>query len=119
MKERQDLKLRTKQFSLRVIKLVQSLPNDKVSDVLGKQLIRSGTSVGANYRSACRAKSQADFINKIHICEEEADESSYWMELLAESELMPLNRLENLMKESNELTAIFSASVLTAKQNKK
>ncbi len=63
-----DLKIRTKQFSLRVIRLVRALPADKVADVIGKQLIRSGTSVGANYRSACRAKSQADFINKIHIC---------------------------------------------------
>ena len=118
MKERQDLKLRTKQFSLRVIKLVQSLTNGKVSDVLGKQLLRSGTSVGANYRAACRAKSQADFINKIHICEEEADESSFWMELLTEAEIIPSQRLEDLMKEANELVAIFSASVLTAKQNK-
>ncbi len=118
MKPKQDLKQRTKLFSLRVIKLVQALPNDKVSAVIGKQLLRSGTSVGANYRAACRAKSQADFINKIHISEEEADESLFWMELLTEAEIIEEKRLEELMKEANELLAIFSASVITAKKNR-
>ena len=83
-----DLKLRTKQYSLRIIRLIRSLPNDKVAEVIGKQLLRSGTSVGANYRAACRAKSQPDFINKIHIVEEETDESLFWMELLIESEII-------------------------------
>lgn len=118
MKSKQDLKKCTKLFSLRIIKLIQALPNDKVSAVIGKQLLRSGTSVGANYRAACRAKSQADFINKIHISEEEVDESLFWMELLTEAELIDAKRLEDLMKEANELLAIFSASVITAKKNR-
>ena len=79
---REEMKRRTKQFALRVIRLVESLPRGRTADVIGKQLLRSGTSVGANYRSACRAKSPADFISKMGIVEEEADESLYWMELL-------------------------------------
>lgn len=113
-----DLKIRTKQFSLRVIRLVRALPADKVADVIGKQLIRSGTSVGANYRSACRAKSQADFINKIHIAEEEADESIFWMELLVEGNIVEESLLKDLMQEAGELLAIFSASAITARKNK-
>lgn len=83
-----DMKKRTKQFALRVIKLVNSLLKNQEGKVLGNQLLRSGTSVGANYRSACRARSTADFISKINIAEEEADESLYWMELITESNLM-------------------------------
>ena len=117
MKPKQDLKQRTKLFSLRIIKLTESLPNTQVGQVIGKQLLRSGTSVGANYRSACRAKSPADFINKVHICEEETDESLFWMELLNEAEIIDFKRIENLMNETNELLSIFSASILTAKMN--
>ena len=80
-----DLKQRTKSFALRIIRLIESLPPGKTTDVIGKQLLRSGTSVGANYRAACRARSQADFISKMGIVLEEADESAYWMELLIES----------------------------------
>ncbi len=110
-----ELKLRTKKFALRVIKLYRSLPKEKDAQVLGHQMLRSGTSVGANYRAACRARSQADFISKITIVEEEADETSYWIELLIESGIMKKQLLENLLKESNELTAIFTASGQTAK----
>ncbi len=113
-----DLKNRTKQYSLRVIRLVRVLPSDKVADVIGKQLLRAGTAVGANYRSACRAKSQADFINKIHIAEEEADESIFWMELLIEGKIVEDILLKELMKEANELLAIFAASAITARKNK-
>ena len=112
-----QLKKRTKDFSLRVIRLVDSLPAKGAGQVIGHQLLRSGTSVGANYRSACRAKLQADFINKVHICEEEADESLYWMELLVESGLVATEKLKDLMVETDELVAIFSASVKTARAN--
>jgi four helix bundle protein len=113
-----DLKLRTKQFSLRIINLYRSLPQNKVSDVIGHQLLRSGTSVGANYRAACRAKSQADFINKIHIAEEEADESMFWMELLIEGQIIKEHLLKDLMNEAKEILAILSASAITAKKNR-
>lgn len=113
-----DLKGRTTQFSLRIIRLVRALPADKVADVIGKQLLRSGTSVRANYRAACRAKSQADFINKIHIAEEETDESIFWMELLIEGKIVDETLLKDLMKEASELLVIFSASAITARKNK-
>ena len=114
----EELKLRTKQFALRVIKLVESLSQNQSSYVLGRQLLRSATSVGANYRSACRARSQADFISKITVVEEEADESAYWLELITESGLMKKDLIEDLLKEANELTAIFTASGKTARKNK-
>ena len=113
-----DLKKRTKLFALRVIKLVESLPKIKTGEVIGKQLLRSGTSVGANYRSACRGKSTADFIAKLAIAQEEADESCYWLELIVESGLVVPERIEDLQKEAEELTAIFTASLITAKKNK-
>lgn len=113
------LKNRTKAFALRIINLVESLPNTKTGDVIGRQVIRSGTSVGANYRSACRARSDADFISKIGIVEEETDETLFWLELLVESGLVKEDRLRDLMKEADELTAIFTASGKTAKENKK
>ena len=110
-----ELKERTKQFAIKIIKLMESLPKGKVSDVLGKQLLRSATSVGANYRAACRARSKADFISKITIVEEEADESLYWLELMAQSRLLENEHFVPLMKEADELTAIFTASGKTAK----
>ena len=115
----EELKKRTKKFALEVIKLGDELPRKKAADVIFGQLVRSGTSVGANYRSACRARSRADFISKITIVEEEADESGYWIELLDESGLMRKERLSDLLKEANELTAIFTASGRTAKTNRK
>jgi four helix bundle protein len=113
-----DMKHRTRQFALRVIRLVESLPKGRTEDVLGKQLLRSGTSVGANYRAACRAKSTADFVYKMRIVEEEADESLYWMELLIEAKIMESKKLEPLMKEADELLAITVASIKTAKKTK-
>ena len=114
----EELKIRTKKFSHRIIKLYKSLPKGQDAQVVGKQLLRSATSVGANYRAACRARSQDDFFSKITIVEEEADESVYWIELLIESGIVKKNLLEDLLKESNELTAIFTASGDTAKTNR-
>ena len=112
-----DLKRRTKQFGLRVIKLVETVPNTTTARTIGNQLLRSGMSVGANYRAACRGKSKADFIAKAGISLEEAGESLYWMELLQEAGIFPVDRLKDLMKEADELVAIFSASIKTARAN--
>jgi four helix bundle protein len=111
----EDFKKRTKAFALRVIRLVESLPSSRTADVIGRQLLRSGTSVGANYRAACRARSRAEFISKMGIVEEECDESIYWMELLADGRLMKVGRLSNLMKEADELLAMIVASCKTAR----
>jgi len=116
---RNDLKQRTKSFALQIIGLVDSLPGGRTAEVIGRQLLRSGTSVGANYRAACRAKSAADFIAKMGIVEEEADECIYWMELLAEANILPLTRLQPLMTEADELVAITVSSIKTAKANRK
>jgi four helix bundle protein len=115
---REELKKRTKEFALRIIKLVNALPNNPVGRVIGNQLLRAGTSVGANYRAACRSKSKSDFIYKISIVEEEADESAFWLELIIESGLMPKSKIESLLKEADELTAIFVSTNKTAKSNK-
>jgi len=112
----EEMKQRTKRFSLNVIKIVDSLPKGRTSDVIGRQLMKSGTSVGANYRAACRAKSPADFINKMCIVEEEADESGFWMELLVESDLISDQRLQGLKTEATELLAITVASITTARK---
>jgi four helix bundle protein len=116
--EHKDLKQRTKKFALRIIELVEALPRGRTADVIGMQLLRSGTSVGANYRAACRAKSQADFIAKMGIVEEETDESLYWMELLIDAGIVESKRLESLMKEADELLAITVASIKTARRTK-
>ena len=113
-----ELKARTKQFTLRVIRLVESLPRGRTADVIGRQLLRSGTSVGANYRAACRAKSTADFISKMGTVEEESDESLYWMELLIEAKIVESDKLESLMKEADELLAISFSSINTARKRK-
>jgi len=110
-----ELKQRTKEFALRIIQLVESLPKSTTGYIIGKQLLRAGTSVGANYRAVCRARSKADFISKIGIVEEEADESGYWLEIIIESGLLKANQVQNLLMETNELTAIFVASRKTAK----
>jgi four helix bundle protein len=112
----EPLKLRTKQFALRVIKLVESLPKDEVSRVFGRQLLRAGTSVGANYRAVCRSKSAADFISKMGTVEEEADESGYWMELLVDSGKIKTAMTSALMQEADELTAIAVSSIITARK---
>jgi len=109
------MKARTKRFALRVIRLIDSLPDSKASFVIGRQLLRSGTSVGANYRSACRGKSTADFLSKLSIVEEEADESVYWMELLVESDLVRESMLADLIDEANQIVAIIVAAIKTTK----
>src|SRR5262245_56706940 len=106
-------KQRTKQLALGLIKAVEELPKNRTADVLGRQLIRSGTSIGANYRAACRGKSTADVIAKLRIVEEEADESVYWMELLIESSLISEARLADLLRETNEIVAMSVASIRT------
>lgn len=113
-----ELKTRTKAFTLRIIRLYQALPKSGEAQVIGKQILRSGTSVGAQYREACRAKSRADFINKMEGSLQELDETGYWLELFAESNIMPVEKLVDLQKETNELTAIFVASVKTTKKNR-
>lgn len=113
----QELKQRTKQFALRVMKLVGALPEDSVGRTIGSQLIRSGTSVGANYRSACRGRSKAEFVAKLGVVVEEADESAYWLELVIEGELLAATLVEPLLQEANELTAIMVASRKSAKSS--
>jgi four helix bundle protein len=115
---KEELKNRTKHFALMIIKLVDDLPNTKAGNTVGNQIIRAGTSVGANYRAACRARSDADFISKITIVEEECDESLYWLELILESKLLKKERLADLIKEADELTAIFTAAGRTARRKK-
>jgi four helix bundle protein len=113
--DQEELKRRTKQFALRVIKLTEALPKTSAGEVLGRQLLRSATSVAANYRSACRGRSKAEFIAKIGIALEECDESQLWLELIVDSDLLPQRRAADLLREADELTAIFVASLRTAK----
>jgi len=118
----QQLKDRTKAFGIRVIKMVKGIIRwNQVDDILIKQIVRSATSVGANYRSALRARSKADFISKITIAEEEADETCYWLEIMIEIEVFPKKRMEPLLKEAQEITAILTTAGKTAKekQNRK
>ncbi|MBS1797946.1 MAG: four helix bundle protein [Acidobacteria bacterium] len=115
----EEMKARTKQFALRIIRLAQSLPSNQAAQIIGRQLLRSGTSVGANYRAARRARSNADFLNKLAIVEEEADESIYWMELLIEANLIKENLLKDLMDEGNQILSIVIASIKTIKDKKK
>jgi four helix bundle protein len=110
-----ELKKRTKQFGLRVIRLVESLPSGQTARTIGNQLLRSGMSVGANYRAACRGRSKADFIAKAGISLEEADECLYWMEMLQEAGIVPVEKMKDLTKEADELVAIFTASIKTAR----
>ena len=112
------MKARTRRFALRIIRLVSALPNTTVATTIGKQLLRSGTSVGANYRSACRAKSTADFICKLSIVEEEADESIYWIRLLVESEIVREQLLADLIDEANQIVAIIVSAIKTIKQKR-
>lgn len=113
----EELKLRTKQFALRIIKLGKSLKGDDIDKILLKQLVRSATSVAANYRAAIKAKSKKDFVYKLNVIEEEADESYFWLEILGEAEIVNSGRLLLLLKEAKELTAIFTAQGKTAKEN--
>ncbi len=110
---KQELLQRTKAYALRVINVVRALPRTEVARILGQQLLRAGTSVGANYRAACRAKSGPDFVKKLKIVEEEGDEFLYWMELLVESGSMPSRRLAALIREGDEIVAIVVPALRT------
>ncbi len=113
-----DLKIRTKNFALRIIKLFSCLPKSTEAQVIGRQVLRSGMSVGAQYREACRSRSNDEFISKIESCLQELDETSYWLELLVDGEIVNEAKLNDLREETNELTAIFVSSVKTAKSKK-
>lgn len=114
----EDLKQRTKTFALRNIRLCGSLRKSNEADVIGKQLLRSATSVGANYREASRARSNSEFIAKIGICLQELDEASYWIELLEEAEIMPPSKLADLKDEADQLLAIFTTISKNTKARK-
>jgi len=113
-----DLKLRTKQFALRIIRLYEKLPLSTVAQVVGKQILRSGTSVGAHYREASRSRSRAEFISKIEVGLQELEETGYWLELLVESNIVQEGELNSLLKESSELNAILTACVKKAKEKR-
>jgi four helix bundle protein len=112
------LKERTKHFALEIIKLVQKLPKGRTADILGRQLLAAGTSAGANYRAACRARSSPDFISKMGIVEEEADESIYWMELLIDRGLIRKDDISHLLNDANQILAMTVSSIRTARRKK-
>jgi len=114
----QEFKERTKKLALRVIKLVGSLPRNLVCEVISRQLLRAATSVGANYRAACRGKSAADLISKLSIVEEEADECLFWLELLVDAEIVPRKRLESLLLETDQIVAMTVASIKTLRSKR-
>ena len=116
LSKQEELRNRTKRFALRIIRLFRRLPRATEAQVLGKQLLRSGTSIGANYRAAGRARSKAEFISKIGIVVEEADETVFWIECLIESGIIKPDLLADLLSEANELIAIFAASQRTARK---
>lgn len=111
-----QLKERTKQFAVRVVRLLRSLPKTDEARVIGKQLLRSSTSIAANYRAVCRARSKAEFVSRMGVVVEESDETVFWLELLIETEIVPRNRMEALLSEANQLLAVFAASQRTAKR---
>jgi four helix bundle protein len=112
-----EMKHRTKSFALQVLKLIEAVPDTRSGRILAGQLGRAATSVGANYRAVCRAKSTADMVSKLTIVEEESDESAFWLELIPEAELLPAAKTESLLKEAGELTAIMVASRKTLLRN--
>jgi four helix bundle protein len=114
----QELKNRTFDFGVRVISAVEALPKTQTGRILGRQLLRAGTSVGANYRAPARARSQPDFISKLGVVEEECDESAYWMEMILARKLLKRAKLTNLLAEANELLAITVASIKTARKGR-
>jgi len=112
----EELKKRSKQFAIRIVKLFRSLPKTEEARIIGRQMLRSGTSVAANYRAVCRARSKAEFIAKIGVVVEEADETVLWLELLVDTDIVRENRMNKLLAEANELLAIFAASQYTARK---
>jgi len=115
---RDEMKKRTKEFAKRVVRLCRKLPDNREGRLIGNQIFRSGTSVGANYRAACRARSKAEFISKLAIVEEEADETLFWLELIGEMEILDKKLLHSLMQESDEIIAIIVSSIKTSRQAK-
>jgi four helix bundle protein len=115
----EQLRARTKQFAIRIVRVFKSLPKNDEARIIGKQLLRAGTSVAANYRAVCRSRSKAEFISKMSVVLEEADETAFWLELLIETSIIPEVRLRDLLTEANELLAIFAASLWTARQERK
>jgi four helix bundle protein len=115
----EELRDRTKKFAIRIVGVYRALPFKTDAQVLGKQLIRSGTGVAANYRAACRSRSRAEWIAKIGIVVEEAGETVFWLEMLSECDIVPTRKLVPLMAESRELSAIFTASQYTARRNRR
>lgn len=115
--EEMNLRARTKVFARRIIRLYSSLPKETVAQVLGRQVLRSGPSIGANYREACRARSKAEFTSKTGDCLKEADETLYWLELLREERIVRQHRLSALLDEADQLVAIFVASINTSRNN--
>jgi four helix bundle protein len=111
----EELRERTKQFAIRIVNMFRSLPRTEEARVLGKQVLRSGTSVAANYRAVCRSRSRADFVSKLAVVTEEADETLFWLEILVETGIIPRTRMESPLAEANELIRIFGASIHTAK----
>lgn len=111
-------KARTKKLAVSIIKLMDKLPRSLTGDVISRQIIRSGASIGANYRAACRAKSTADMINKMKIVEEESDETQYWLEILVEAELVSQNQVADIYKEAGEILAMTVASIKTLRNRK-
>jgi four helix bundle protein len=116
MNMQDQIKARTKGIGIKVIGLVEKLPNKPSAWILSKQILRSSTSIGANYRAACRAKSTADFINKLKIVEEETDETIYWLEIMQESGLIAVDKAKELMSETSEVLAIIVASIKTSRE---
>jgi four helix bundle protein len=114
-----ELRARTRRFALRVVKLVQALPRNAVADVLGKQVLRSATSVGANYRAACNAVTRPIFLHKMSIVVEEADETVYWLEMIRDAELVAADKLASLIDEAEQILKIMSASLKTARARRK
>ena len=115
----EDMKKRTRAFALRIIRLAESLPNTPTANTIRNQMLRCGPSVGANYRAACRAKSKADFVSKMGIVEEEADECMFWIELLIDAEIIKRTRVEDLLIEADEILAITVSSIKTSRGFKK
>jgi four helix bundle protein len=115
----ETLKKRTKSFAIRIVKLYRALPNTGEAKVIGNQFIRSGTAIAANYRASCRARSTAEFIAKIGVVVEEADETVFWLEMLVNCEIFSESKMKEMIQEGNELLAIFAASQSTSKKNSK
>jgi four helix bundle protein len=114
-KESEVLKDRTRGFALRIVSMYRALPRTEEARIIGKQVLRSGTSIGANYRAACRARSRAEFVAKLGIVLEESDETAFWLDLLRDAGIFPEAKLRDLTREANELVSIFVASMRTAK----